>query len=45
MTRELMVEWLREVWDRWPSALLKEIAMLISDAYKGYLSKGSQLLT
>jgi len=44
MTREFMVEWLREVWDRWPSALLKKTAMLISDAYKGYLGKSFQLV-
>jgi hypothetical protein len=44
MTRELKVKWLKEVWDRRPSALLNKTAMLISYAYKGCLSKSNQIL-
>jgi hypothetical protein len=37
MMEELMVEWLKEVWHRWPDALLKKRWMLVLDAFKGHL--------
>jgi hypothetical protein len=39
MTAELMVKWLREVWDRRPGALLKKTGMLVIDPFKGHLAQ------
>jgi hypothetical protein len=40
MMEEIMVEWLREVWHRRPSALLtKKKGMLVLDAFKGHLTE------
>ena len=39
MTEELIVEWLREVWDRRPDALLKKLEILVLDAFRAPLTK------
>jgi hypothetical protein len=39
MTEELMVEWLKEVWQRRPGALLKKTGMLVLDSFKGHLTE------
>jgi hypothetical protein len=36
---ELMVKWLKEVWHRRPSALLKKRGMLVLDGFKGHLTE------
>lgn len=38
MTNELMVDWVRTVWNRKPGALLKLRGMLVLDAFKGHLT-------
>lgn len=45
MTAELMVKWLRDVWDRRPGALLKKRRMLVTDAFKGHLAQRDKKLT
>jgi hypothetical protein len=45
MTAELMVKWLREVWNRRPGALLKKRGMLAIDAFRGYLAQKDKKLT
>jgi hypothetical protein len=45
MTAELMVKWLREVWDRRSGALLKKRGMLVIDAFKGHLAQKDKNLT
>jgi len=39
MTAELIVKWLREVWDTRPGALLKKRGMLVTDVLKGHLAQ------
>lgn len=36
MTEELMIEWLRDVWDRIPGALLKKRMMLVLELLKDH---------
>jgi hypothetical protein len=43
MTEELVVEWLTEVWDRRPGALVKKSGRLILDTFK-HLIRGSKNL-
>lgn len=36
MTNELMIDWLKSVWNRRPGALLKRRGMLVLDAFRGH---------
>jgi len=38
MTEELMLEWLKIVWDHRPRAFLNQPSMLVLDAFKGHLT-------
>jgi hypothetical protein len=42
MTEEVVAEWVREVWDRRPDALIKEGRVLASDTFKGHLTEESK---
>lgn len=38
MVNELLVDWVKTVWNRRPGALLKQRGMLVLDAFKGHLT-------
>ena len=36
MTNDLMVDWLKCVWNKWPGALLKRCGLLVLDSFCGH---------
>ena len=38
MTIDLMLDWLKVVWDRRPGTLLKKRDMLVLDSFKGHIT-------
>ena len=36
MINDLMVEWLKCVWNKWPGALLKRCGLLVLDSFHGH---------